>query len=397
MATSTRGRLNRALRPVRNGRRNGAGPIEGTARLGRKTKDLVKQLGPGDIAVIDHLNLDRIAAEELAGSGVRAVLNASQSSDGTYPNAGPLTLARAGVALIDLPGVELFERLSDGDELAIDGGEVRVNGSVLAEGRLLEVDELARELDTQRRRIDRALHDFTENTMAHIREEGELLSGTVDFPDTATSFRDRHVLIVVRGPDHVHDLRALRAYIGDVRPLIVAVDGGVHAVLKEGLKPDIVLGDMDSASAEALRCGAELIVHGYPDGTAPGSARLDELGLEHTVIPAPGTSEDVAMLLAFEKGAKLIVSVGAHFNLVEFLDKQRSGMSSTFLTRLRIGEILVDAKGVSRLYNPGLSISSMALFAAAFAVLLVIVVVTTPALGDFFDLLWLKIKILLGI
>ncbi|MDX6615566.1 MAG: hypothetical protein QOD60_657 [Solirubrobacterales bacterium] len=397
MATTTRGRLTRALRPVRNGRGNGAGAIEGTARLGRKTKDLVKQLGPGDIAVIDHLNLDRIAAEELVGSGVRAVLNASPSSDGTYPNAGPLTLTRAGVALIDLPGIELFERLSDGDAVAIVGGEVSANGSSIGEGRLLEVDELARELDAQRRRIDHALHDFTENTMAHIREEGELLSGTVDFPDTATSFRDRHVLIVVRGPDHVHDLRALRAYIGDVRPLIVAVDGGVHAVLKEGLKPDVVLGDMDSASAEALRCGAELIVHGYPDGTAPGSARLDELGLEHTVIPAPGTSEDVAMLLAFEKGATLIVSVGAHFNLVEFLDKQRSGMSSTFLTRLRIGEILVDAKGVSRLYNPGLSISSMALFAGAFAVLLVIVVVTTPALGDFFDLLWLKIKILLGI
>jgi uncharacterized membrane-anchored protein len=397
MATTTRGRLTRALRPVRNGRGNGAGPIEGSARLGRKTKDLVKQLGPGDIAVIDHLNLDRIAAEELAGSGVRAVLNASQSSDGTYPNAGPLTLVRAGVVLIDLPGSDLFERLSDGDAVTVDDGEVRANGSIVGEGRLLEADELARELDAQRRRIDRALHDFTENTMAHIREEGELLSGTVDFPDTATSFRDRHVLIVVRGPDHVHDLRALRAYIGDVRPLIVAVDGGVHAVLKEGLKPDVVLGDMDSASAEALRCGAELIVHGYPDGTAPGSARLDELGLEHTVIPAPGTSEDVAMLLAFEKGAKLIVSVGAHFNLVEFLDKQRSGMSSTFLTRLRIGEILVDAKGVSRLYNPGLSISSMALFAAAFAVLLVIVIVTTPALGDFFDLLWLKIKILLGI
>jgi uncharacterized membrane-anchored protein len=397
MATTTRGRLTRALRPVRNGRGNGAGPIEGTARLGRKTKDLVKGLGPGDIAVIDHLNLDRIAAEELAASGVRAVINAAESSDGSYPNAGPLTLVRAGVVLIDMPGADLFERLADGDEVTIAGNEVRAKGEVIGEGRLLEADELARDLDAQRRRIDRALHDFTENTMAHIREEGELLSGTIDFPDTATSFRDRHVLVVVRGPDHVHDLRALRAYIGDVRPLIVAVDGGVHAVLKEGLKPDIILGDMDSASAEALRCGAELIVHGYPDGTAPGSARLDELGLDHMVIPAAGTSEDVAMLLAFEKGASLIVSVGAHFNLVEFLDKQRSGMSSTFLTRLRIGETLVDAKGVSRLYNPGLSLSSMGLFAAAFAVLLVIVVVTTPALGDFFDLLWLKIKILLGI
>jgi uncharacterized membrane-anchored protein len=267
----------------------------------------------------------------------------------------------------------------------------------VAEGRLLEADELARDLDAQRRRIDRALHDFTENTMSHIREEAELLSGTVELPDTRTVFRDRHVLIVVRGTDHVRDLRALRAYISDVRPVLVAVDGGVHAILSEGLKPDIILGDMDSANSEALSCGAELIVHAYPDGSAPGSDRLRELGLDHLVLPAAGTSEDVAMLLAFEKGAALIVSVGAHFNLVEFLDKQRGGMSSTFLTRLRIGETLVDAKGVSRLYNPGLGLGQFGLFFAAFAVLAVIVVAATPALGNIFDLLWLKVKIVLGI
>ena len=396
MATSTRRTLTRAFRPGRNGR-GGSAPIEGSARLGRRTKELVKRLRPGEIAVIDHRNLDRIAAEELAATGVRAVVNASVSSDGTYPNAGPLTLVRAGVRLIDAPGAPLFDRLSDGDRLLVDGGRVFAQGSLVADGRLLVAEELATELDAQRRRIDRALHDFTENTMAHIREEVELLSGTVELPDTRTVFRDRHVLIVVRGPGHVRDLRALRAYIHDVRPLLIGVDGGVHAILGEGLKPDIVLGDMDSAGNEALGCGAELIVHAYPDGSAPGSERLRALGLEHLVVPAAGTSEDVAMLLAFEKGAALIVSVGAHFNLVEFLDKQRSGMSSTFLTRLRIGEILVDAKGVSRLYNPGLGISQMGLFFAAFAVLTVIVVLTTPALGNFFDLLWLKIKILLGL
>ncbi len=396
MATTTRRSLGRALRSTRNGRR-GAASLEGPVRLGRKTKDLVKALRPGEIAVIDHLNLDRIAAEELAASGAAAVLNASVSSDGSYPNAGPLTLVRAGVALVDAPGEPVFERLSDGDEVVLDGGRLLREGVPVAEGRRLEADELARDLDAQRRRIDRALHDFTENTMAHIREEGELLSGTVDFPDTRTVFRDRHVLIVVRGPDHVQDLRALNAYIRDVRPILIGVDGGVHAILGEGLKPDVILGDMDSADAEALRCGAELIVHAYPDGSAPGSERLDELGLDHLRIPAAGTSEDVAMLLAFEKGARLIVSVGAHFNLVEFLDKQRKGMSSTFLTRLRIGEILVDAKGVSRLYNPGLALSHMGLFLGAFAVLLVILVISTPALENLFELLWLKIKIVLGL
>jgi uncharacterized membrane-anchored protein len=323
--------------------------IIGTARLGRRTKELVKRLGPGDIAVIDHLNLDRIAAEELAASGVRVTLNAAPSSDGTYPNTGPLALVRAGVQLIDT-GPELFERIADGDQLEIDGPRIHSGGTLVAEGRVLEAEELALQLEDQRRRIDRALHDFTENTMAHLREEGGLLSGTIDLPETRTRFRDRHVLIVVRGTDHIRDLRALRAYIEDVDPILVGVDGGADAIVGEGLSPDVVLGDMDSAGELALRSGAELIVHAYPDGRAPGAERLRRLELAHTVIPSAGTSQDVAMLLAHEKGAALIVSVGAHFNLVEFMERRRGGMSSTFLTRLRIGETLVDAKGVSHLY-----------------------------------------------
>jgi len=396
MATTSRRRIARALRPNRNGQRDGAS-VQGTARLGKRTKDLVKRLDPSDVAVIDHRNLDRIAAEELAGCGVRAVLNLSPSSDGSYPNAGPLTLVRAGVPLVDVNDPSLFERVDDGDVLRIERGRVFRDGELLAEGHRLEVDELASQLDEQRRRIDRALHAFADNTMSHIREEGELLSGTIDFPETRTSFRDRHVLIVVRGTDHLKDLRALRAYIRDVRPVLVGVDGGADAILKEGLRPDVVLGDMDSAREETLRSGAELIVHAYPDGSAPGADHLRSLGLDFTVVPAAGTSQDVAMLLASEKGASLIVSVGAHFNLVEFLDKQRSGMSSTFLTRLRIGETLVDAKGVSRLYNPGLSLRHLTLFMGAFAILLTIVVLTTPALANLAELLWLKLKVLLGL
>ncbi len=365
--------------------------------MGKRTKELVKTLHPGEIAFIDHRNIDRIAAEDLVASGVAAVVNCAPSSDGTYPNAGPLILVRGGVRLVDAPEVDLFERLKEGGRVSLDGGTLSAGGDVLSEGKLLEADDLARELDAQRLRIDKALHDFTENTMAHIREEAELVSGTIDFPDTVTSFRSRHALIVVRGPDYIEDLRALRAYIRDVKPLLVAVDGGANALLAEGLKPDLIIGDMDSATPEALRCGAELIVHAYPDGSAPGSEPLDALGLEHLVIPAAGTSEDVAMLLAFEKGASLIVSVGAHFNLVEFLDKQRSGMSSTFLTRLRIGETLVDAKGVGRLYNPGVGVRHLALFAGAFLVMLVTLVLVAPALTELVDLLWLKIKILLGI
>ena len=325
--------------------------IRGPARVGRRTKDLTSRLRPGDIAVIDHRNLDRIAAEELIASGARAALNASPSSDGSYPNIGPLALVRSGVPLIDA-GPDLFEAIADGDQLEIEGGRISSEGTLIAEGRTLQAEQLARDLEAQRTRIDRALHDFTENTMAHLREEGGLLSGAIDLPETRTRFRDRHVLIVVRGTDHIRDLRALRAYIEDVNPVLVGVDGGADAIIHERLRPDVVLGDMDSAGEAALRSGAELIVHAYPDGNAPGSERLRRLALPHTVVPSAGTSQDVAMLLAHEKGASLIVSVGAHFNLVEFLERRRGGMSSTFLTRLRIGETLVDAKGVSHLYPP---------------------------------------------
>lgn len=394
MATSSRLRL-----PALLSRRNGASAeaIYGAARLGRRTKDLVKRLRPGDVAVIDHVNIDRIAAEELIATGVGAVINAAQSSDGRYPNAGPLLLVRSGAVLIDVADADPFELLDDGAEVSIAAGTVSRGGREVMRGAVLGVDELEARLAEQRERVDQALAEFAENTVTHVRQETDLLTGAVELPPTRTVFRDRHVLIVVRGDRHRRDLKALRAYIRDVRPLVVAVDGGAEGCLEAGLKPDVILGDMDSAGDEALRCGAELIVHAYPDGRAPGRERLLELGLEHTLVPAAGTSEDVAMLMSYEKGADLIVSVGAHFNLIEFLDRKRGGMSSTFLTRLRIGEKLVDAKGVSRLYNPPSTFAPVALFLVAFAILLTIVVITSPALNDLVELLWLKVKIWLGL
>jgi uncharacterized membrane-anchored protein len=371
--------------------------IEGAARLGRRTKILVRRLDPTDIAIIDHADLDRIAAEDLVAAGVPAVVNVAPFSTGRYPNAGPLILAQAGVRLVEVPGARLFDEVRDGEVIAIDGGEVRCNGNVLASGRVLATGELAEQLADHRRRIDAALADFAENTVTHLREEGELLAGGIEVPRTRTKFRDRHVLIVVRGSTYRKDLRALAAYIRGARPLLVGVDGGADALLEAGWKPDVVLGDMDSASDEALRSGAELIVHAYPDGRAPGADRLERMGLEHKAVLSVGTSQDVAMLLAHEKGAGLIVSVGAHFNLVEFLERSRAGMSSTFLTRLRVGDLLVDAKGVSRLYNPGVTGRQLALFFVAAMVLLTIVVVNTPALSDLLDLIWLKLKIILGI
>ncbi len=371
--------------------------IAGRARLGRKTKNLVKRLRPGDIAVIDHADLDRIAAEDLAASGVAAVINVAPSSTGRYPNPGPLMLARAGVVLLDAPSAPLFEELSDGAELVVQGAEVRSNGALLATGRVIDLATAGAQIERQRERINEALSDFAENTIDHVEKEGELLVGRIDFPQVRTEFRDRHALIVVRGTTYRHDLRTLRAYIEDTRPVLVGVDGGADAILEEGFKPDMVLGDMDSATDAALTCGAELVVHAYADGTAPGRERLEALGLEPVVAPAIGTSQDVAMLLAHENGAELIVTVGAHFNLTEFLDKNRAGMSSTFLTRLRIGETLVDAKGVSRLYNPGVRGWHLWAFLALSLILIAIVVISSPALGEFFDLVWLKIKVALDL
>lgn len=370
--------------------------VSGPARLGRRTKELVKHLEPGEIAVIDHADLDRIAAEDLAASGVPAVINVASFSTDRYPNIGPLILARSGVILVEAAGSPLFDEVDDGQVLRIEDGEISRRGEVLARGTRATLPELEARLEEQRNRIDQAIGDFALNTIEHVREESELLSGAIELPDTRTVFRDRHALIVVRGPDYREDLNALNAYIRDRRPLIVAVDGAADAVLERGLKPDVILGDMDSATDRALRCGAELIVHAYPDGRAPGRARLDDAALNHLVIPAAGTSEDVAMLLASEKGARLIVMVGAHFNLTEFLDKNRAGMSSTFLTRLRVGEILIDAKGVSRLYQPGIGRLGVAAFVAAFLVLAVIVVLASPGLDNVWDVLWIKIKDVFG-
>ncbi len=367
-------------------------PIVGPARLDRKTKNLVKRLRPGDIAVIDHTDLDRMAAEDLAASGVVAVVNCSRSSTDRYPNRGPLILARAGVALVDVPAAPLFEELHEGDEIVVRGGEISVGGAVVATGTAIDVERATEQLEGQRARINEALSEFARNTIEYAQDESEILLGRLGFPPVRTDFRKRHALIVVRGTTYRRDLRTLRAYIQDTHPVLVGVDGGADAIIEEGFRPDMILGDMDSASDAALTGGAEVVVHAYADGHAPGLERLEALGLEPIIVPAIGTSQDIAMLLAHENGAELIVSVGAHFNLTEFLDKNRAGMSSTFLTRLRIGETLVDAKGVSRLYNPGVRGWHLWAFLAIAVLVIVVVVLSSPALAEFFDLLWLKIQ-----
>ena len=371
--------------------------FEGPVKLGKRTKRLVKRLEPGDIAVVDHEDIDRVSADDLVACGVRCVINVARSSSGSYPNSGPLTLAEGGVHLLDAPGAPLFDELKDGETVRVVGDRVMRDGAVVARGEVQDLETVRRAHEQARRQIGEAIEAFATNTMTHIREERDLLAGRLELPDFDTRFRDRPALVVVRGVDHQKDLRILRPYVRDVRPVLVAVDGGADAILEAGFKPDMIVGDMDSATDGALNCGAELVVHAYPDGRAPGRERLDALGLEYKIVPAPATSEDVAMLVAAEKGAELIVAVGSHFNLVEFLEKNRAGMSSTFLTRLRIGEILVDAKGVSRLYRPSAGRGPLMILVGAALVALVVIIAFSPSLGPFFDLLWLKLQILLGL
>ena len=369
----------------------------GTARLDRRTKRLVKRLCPDDIAIIDHTDLDRVSAEELAESGVRIVFNVADSASGRYPNPGPLALVRAGVVLIDAPGAELFDEVDDGEALVVRGASLYRNGTRLAAGRELTVRELEDALVIQEGRVAEALEGFAENTMRFLRDEGKLLAQGLELPQLRTRFRDRHALVVARGPDATRDLRIVRPYIRNFKPVLVAVYGGADKLIEAGYKPDVIVGDMDSVSDEALDSGAELVVHAYADGRAPGLARLGELGLSSVVVPVPGISEDVAMLLAYEKGAELIVAVGTHFNLVEFLERNRRGMSSTFVTRLRVGGKLVDARGVSKLFQSRVGLGPLVAFGLAGLTAVVTAVAASPELRHLISLLGSRIRSLLGL
>jgi uncharacterized membrane-anchored protein len=369
----------------------------GTARLDRRTKHLVKRLDEKDIAIIDHADLDRISAEELLESGVRVVVNVAASTTGSYPNAGPLTLVRGGVRLIDARDVDLFEEVKEGEQLVVRGASLFRNGTRLAAGRALSEEELERALEEQRGRVSEALERFAENTLRHIREETTVLSEGVQLPQLRTVFRDKHALVVARSPETRRDLSIVGPYIADFKPVLVGVDGGADALLDAGYKPDLIVGDMDSVSDKALASGAELVVHAYLGGSAPGRTRLDRLGLHSAVLPVSGLSEDAAMLLAYEKGAELIVAVGTHFNLLEFLERRRAGMSSTFLTRLKVGEKLIDARGVSRLFRPRVGLGALAAFTFAAVAAVSAVFIASPDLRHFLSLLGERLRSIIGL
>jgi uncharacterized membrane-anchored protein len=363
----------------------------GTARVDRRTKNLIKRLQPGDVAVIDHEDLDRVAAEGLIEARVGAIVNAAKSMSGRYPNVGPLLVAAAGIPLLDDVGGQVMDLVGEGQLVRVEEADVVVEGAVVGKGRRQDLQSLEAEYEQAKQTMGDELERFAENTLEYLRRERHLVLDPLPMPEVRTRLKGRHALIAVRGADYKDDLAHLRSYVREIRPVVIAVDGGADALLEFGMQPDLIMGDFDSVSNRALQCGAELIVHAYPGGQAPGAARLEALGLSYQVMEAPGTSEDIAMLLADEKGADLLVAVGTHTSMVEFLDKGRAGMASTFLVRLKVGEKLVDAKGVSRLYQSRIRKRDMTFFLlAAMLCFIVVVALLTPRV--FLDGFWVLLR-----
>lgn len=354
------------------------GTTTGPARVDARTKSLTKRLHAGDVAVIDHLDIDRVSAEALVACRPAAVLNAARSTSGRYPNLGPEILLEAGITLVDDLGPDVMA-IPEGHRIRVEGGTVLDGERLVAEGVEQTDVTVAAAMEEARAGLSVQLESFAANTMDYLRRERALLLDGVGVPDVSTKIDGRQVLIVVRGYHYKDDLVTLRPYIREYRPVLIGVDGGADAILEAGWKPDMIVGDMDSISDKALRCGAEVVVHAYRDGRAPGVSRVEELGVPYVLFPATGTSEDVAMLLADDKGAELIVAVGTHATLVEFLDKGRSGMASTFLTRLRVGGKLVDAKGVSRLYRQRISNLQLGMLVVSGLLALIIALASTAA------------------
>jgi uncharacterized membrane-anchored protein len=358
----------------------------------RRTKELVKRLEPGEVAIIDHRDLDRVAADALVEAGAIAVVNASRSISGRYPNGGPIRVVRAGIPLLDDVGKEVMAAVSEGDLVEIDGGTVRARGEVVGTGTVLDGPGIETAMEEARSRIGVELERFAQNTLEYVRQEAQLTFEPLELPPLHVDFRGRHALVVVRGHDYREDLRHLKGYIREHRPVLIGVDGGADALLEMGLRPDLIIGDFDSVSERALGLGADLIHHVHPDGRAPGRENLTGWGVPYEEFVVEGTSEDAAMLLAYEAGARLIVAVGTHATMVEFLDKGRAGMSSTFLTRLRLGPVLVDAKGVSQLYEGRVRTRDLVLLIGAAVAAMFVVGLTSDPVQTFFEALWLYLR-----
>lgn len=372
-------------------------PIRGRARLDRRTKNLVTRLRKNEIAVISHDDIDEVAANSLIDARPLAIINTRASITGRYPAKGAYKILKAGIPIFDEVNDDIFKLVKEGNQVEIIDEEVLLGKEVIASGHRLTVGHVQDKWNEAAEHFKDELDVFVDNTLEYAKKEKGILLGNIDVPSLDINMLNRHVLIVVRGSSYKEDLRTISSYIEEEKPILIGVDGGADALLEFGLKADIIVGDMDSVSDEALQSGAEILVHAYTNGLAPGLDRVEAMGVDARVFPMTGTSEDAAMILAWEYGASLIVAVGTHSNMIDFMEKGRKGMASTFLVRLKVGSILVDARGVSQLYKQNLSSKYLAQLLMAALLPIVIILWVSPATKPFFRLIALQIKLLFNI
>ncbi|WP_101773012.1 putative cytokinetic ring protein SteA [Peptostreptococcus faecalis] len=369
--------------------------VEAKLKKDRKTKKLAKRIGSGEIALINHVDIDEVAAKSLIEAKISLVINAAESISGRYPNVGPTILSRNKIIIIDNVGMDVFDSLNEDDIVVVEDGKIYRNEVEIGSGEVLDEEAVSIKTKLAYENIEAELDRFIDNTIEYAKKEKGLILGETKIPDMKTNYAGKQVLVVVRGHNYKADLEAMLLYIEEMKPILVGVDGGADALLEFGYKPDVIVGDMDSVSDEALRSAKEIVVHAYVDGRAPGLKRVTDLGLEAITFPSLGTSEDIAMLAAYERGAKLIVALGTHSNMIDFLEKGRKGMSSTFLVRLKIGSKLVDARGVSMLYNSRLKLKYIISLILTALFPIIIIVALSPKGQTFLQLIQIKLKLLL--
>ena len=366
----------------------------------RKTKHLIAKMKPNQIVIIHHKDLDEIAANGLIAKKAKAIINFSTTMTGTYPTMGLKMLLDAKVPVYDV-----LETAVNIGQLPEEGNaEIDVENNVMIielENKKLELHLIQWTFDTWKQtlqianvNLEHELNHFIDNTLSYAMKEKDFVLKPLKIPSLKTNMKGKHVVVVVRGSNYLEDLYAIKSYISDYKPILIGVDGGADALLENGLRPHMIIGDMDSVSDKALQSGAEVIVHAYANGEAPGLTRVEQLGVKGKIIPSVGTSEDIAMLLAFEQGAEIIVALGTHSNMIDFLEKGRKGMASTTLVRMKIGTKLVDAKGVSKLYQPRMDLRYISTLSLAALTPILAISLINQDMVRLFQLIWLNIKMI---